>query len=64
MSLSLLMSSMVTLQLLMSLFLIIDLKLAVLGHPMICCAFLALFAPYISLLLKNDLLSSAVLRNE
>ena len=59
-----LMSSIVTLQLSMRCFFIIDLKLAVLGHPMIYCTFLALFDPLISLLLKQELLSSAVIRNE
>ena len=34
------------------LFLIIDLNLAMLGHPIICCDFLAIFAPSVSLLLK------------
>ena len=45
-------SSIVTLQLLMSYFLIIYLNLAVLGHPIIFCTFLAVFTPSISLMLK------------
>ena len=44
MSLTRLMSLMVRLKFLISFFLIIDLKLAVLGHPMISCNFLELLS--------------------